>query len=65
MKNKYQALFEPFHIGNITVKNHIMMGPMLPLGWLDEDKNLTEDTIAYYTERAKGGVGAIFVGGIL
>ena len=62
MENKYKALFTPFTIGNIEVKNHIMMSPMLPLGWLDEDKNLTEDTIAYYTERAKGGVGAIFVG---
>jgi len=38
------------------------MAPMLPNGRLDANKNLTDETIAYYEERAKGGVGLIIVG---
>ncbi|HZK02721.1 MAG TPA: FAD-dependent oxidoreductase [Anaerovoracaceae bacterium] len=52
----------PFKIGNVEIKNRICMAPMLPGGWLDENKNLTRETIAYYEERAKGGAGLIFTG---
>jgi 2-enoate reductase len=62
MTNNYEALFKPFMIGKVKVKNRICMAPMLPNGWLDETKNVTDETIAYYTERAKGGAGLIFVG---
>lgn len=62
MKTNYPELFKPFKINKLEIKNRIVMAPMLPLGWLDEDKNLTEDTIAYYTERAKGGAGLIMTG---
>lgn len=62
MTQEYQALFQPFMIGQVKVKNRICMAPMLPNGWLDDTKNLTDRTIAYYTERAKGGAGLIFVG---
>lgn len=62
MEIKYEKLFTPFKIGNLEIKNRICMAPMLPGGWLDENKNLTNDTISYYEERAKGGAGLIFVG---
>ncbi len=62
MSNDYSSLFQPFSVGKVEVKNRICMAPMLPNGWLDETKNVTDQTIAYYTERAKGGVGLIFVG---
>lgn len=62
MDTKYQELFKPFKIGKLEIKNRISMAPLLPGGWLDENKNLTDDTIAYYEERAKGGVGLIFTG---
>ncbi len=62
MSNKYSSLFQPFSIGKVEVRNRVCMAPMLPNGWLDETKNVTDQTIDYYTERAKGGVGLIFVG---
>lgn len=62
MAIQYEALFQPFRIGKLEVKNRICMAPMLPGGWLDENKNLTNETIAYYEARAKGGAGLIFTG---
>ncbi len=62
MSLKYEALFKPFKIGNLEVKNRICMSPMLPNGWLDENKNVTDTSISYYAERAKNGVGLIVVG---
>ena len=62
MSLKYEALFNPFKIGNVEIRNRICMAPMLPNGWLDENKNVTNETINYYAERAKNGVGLIFVG---
>lgn len=62
MVNKFPELFKPFKINNLEIKNRIVMAPMLPNGRLDANKNLTDETIAYYEERAKGGVGLIIVG---
>ena len=62
MAIRYAALFQPFQIGRLEIKNRICMAPMLPGGWLDEDKNVTDTTIAYYEARAKGGAGLIFTG---
>ena len=62
MAIQYAALFQPFHIGKLEIKNRICMAPMLPGGWLDADKNVTDETIAYYEARAKGGAGLIFTG---
>ncbi len=62
MSVEYASLFKPFQIGKMKVKNRICMAPMMPGGWLDEGKNLTDRTISYYEERAKGGAGLIFTG---
>jgi len=62
MVNKFPELFKPFKINNLEIKNRIVMAPMLPNGRLDPNKNLTDETIAYYEERAKGGAGLIIVG---
>ena len=35
---------------------------MMPGGWLDESKNVTDRVIRYYEERARGGAGLIFAG---
>ncbi|MDD4389272.1 MAG: FAD-dependent oxidoreductase [Eubacteriales bacterium] len=59
---KYGELFKPFKIGKLEIKNRICMAPMLPGGHLDECKNVTDETIAYYEERAKGGAGLIITG---
>lgn len=60
-KMKYPALFEPFQIGNLTIKNRIVMAPMDPKHD-SSDHPYSDNTIAYYTERAKGGTGLIVTG---
>lgn len=62
MTIKYQELFKPFKIGKVEIKNRIVMSPMLPAGWLDDKKAFTNETIAYFEERAKGGAGLIYTG---
>lgn len=57
----YNALFTPFKIGKMTVKNRIVMSPMgLNAGHLDGTIDKTE--IDYWEERAKGGTGMIICG---
>jgi len=56
----FDALFQPGQIGSMTVKNRIVMPPMSSrLAGLDGQ--VTDNMIAYYVERAKGGVGTIIV----
>lgn len=63
MENRYPELFQPFHIGKITIKNKVVMSPMLSIGWFDEQSVISDRMIDYYVERAKGGVGAVFTCG--
>lgn len=62
MANKYDALFQPFSIGKVKLKNRIGMAPM---GTNHEDSNglMMDAQIAYYVERAKGGAGLILTEG--
>lgn len=56
----YEALFQPGQIGSMTVKNRIVMPPMSSrLSTIDGE--VTDEMIAYYAERAKGGAGTITV----
>ena len=55
----YDLLFSPAKIGNVTVKNRIIMEPMF-LGFGQFDGRATDTMMDYYEERAKGGVGLIF-----
>ena len=48
-------LFEPFVLGNLTLKNRIIMAGMHTE--FGRDGYLTERELAYYEERAKGGAG--------
>ncbi|MDR1320517.1 MAG: FAD-dependent oxidoreductase [Gracilibacteraceae bacterium] len=59
IKNKYSVLFSPINIGAVTIKNHFAMAPMV-LSHDFADGAFTDKSIAYYMERAKGGVGLIF-----
>lgn len=54
----YPHLFTPGKIGSLTVKNRGVMSPM-STDYASKDGHATERFIAYYTERAKGGVGLI------
>jgi 2,4-dienoyl-CoA reductase-like NADH-dependent reductase (Old Yellow Enzyme family)/NADH dehydrogenase FAD-containing subunit len=53
-------IFEPIRIGEVglQLRNRIVMAPM-GTGFGDEEGNVTQRTIAYYGERAKGGTGLI------
>lgn len=55
----YEKLFEPMKIGNVEIKNRIVMAPMC-MGFGQYNGCPTETMMNYYEERAKGGVGLIF-----
>ena len=53
--NKYPHLFSPIKIGNTTVKNRIFMPPLSTN--LGNKGYVTDELVAHYRARAKGGVG--------
>ena len=54
----FKALFTPFRIGNLELKNRIVMPPMAT-NFAGEDGAVNDRHIAYYVKRANGGVGYI------
>jgi len=56
-------LFHPIQIGNLTVKNRLMMSAMSINFGVDDHCHVTDPLIAYFVERAKGGAGMMLVGG--
>lgn len=56
------VLASPFKINKLEIKNRIILGPMAVLR-PTEDGRPSDQTIAFLTRRAKGGVGLIIVGG--
>ena len=56
----YQKLFTPGKIGSLRIKNRAVMPPMQVL-YGENDGHPGPRTIAYYEERAKGGVGLIII----
>jgi 2,4-dienoyl-CoA reductase-like NADH-dependent reductase (Old Yellow Enzyme family) len=54
-RSAYRHIWTPLRIGSITVKNRIVMTAMTSN--YAEDHILSERHIAFYRERAKGGVG--------
>lgn len=61
-KYPYPKLFEPIKIGKLTIKNRTVMGPMGNINMCDETGRPNQKMIAYFEERAKGGVGLITTG---
>ena len=55
---EYGNLFRPIKIGPIEIKNRIGMAPM-NLFFSNPDGSASEQQMAYYAARAKGGVGLI------
>ncbi len=53
-------LLTPARIGSVEIPNRIVM-PAMTTRTADEDGSVTDDTIAYYLARARGGVGLITV----
>ncbi len=56
----FPALFSPIQVGNLKLKNRIIMAPML-VGYGHLDGRVSQSTIDYYEARAKGGAGLIVV----
>jgi 2,4-dienoyl-CoA reductase-like NADH-dependent reductase (Old Yellow Enzyme family)/thioredoxin reductase len=54
----FEHFFAPGQIGTLSVPNRIVMPPM-GTAYADADGCITDRQIAYYLERAKGGVGYI------
>jgi 2,4-dienoyl-CoA reductase (NADPH2) len=56
----FKKLFEPIKIGKMKIKNRIAFGEQAP-----QAKNgvITQATVDFYVERAKGGAGLVMVGG--
>ncbi|PKM93230.1 MAG: 2-enoate reductase [Firmicutes bacterium HGW-Firmicutes-1] len=62
MTNKYQKLFEPLKVGQLTLKNRIAMAPLGMIAMSDPCGGFSENAQEYYIERAKGGTGLIITG---
>lgn len=54
----YKILSSPMKIGNVEIKNRVVLPPML-MGFGQFDGKPTEKMMNYYEERAKGGAGLI------
>ena len=54
----FPLLFSPLQVGSMTVKNRIFMSAM-STALCDGQNQVTEDALAYYSARARGGVGLI------
>lgn len=57
---KFKAMFQPIEIGNMTVKNRFVVPPM-GNNFANTDGTMSEQSEAYYAERAKGGFGLITI----
>ena len=55
---EYKMLKSPMKIGNVEIKNRVVLPPML-MGFGQFDGIPTEKMMDYYEERAKGGAGLI------
>lgn len=59
-----QILSQPIRIGHLTLKNRVVLGPMAANG-PTEDGRPSDQTVAFFEARARGGVGMIIVGGTI
>ena len=60
MTPRFEKLFQPGQIGRMTLKNRLIMAPM-GTRYATDTGGISEQQIAYYAERAKGGVGLVMV----
>lgn len=61
MKNIHDVLFTPFRIGEVEIKNRIVMTAMTGTALVNKGK-FNKSVTDYYLERARGGVGLIVSG---
>jgi len=61
LNESFPALFSPIHIGNMRLRNRLVMSPM-ENQYGSADGAPTQRSIDYFEARAKGGVGLITLG---
>ena len=64
MNERYEALFTPWKIGNVEIKNRIVLCPMggtSLFGWM-EPNHFDKEAANFFLERAKNNVGLIIPG---
>ncbi len=64
MNQKYNALFTPWKIGNVEIKNRIVLCPMggtSLFGWM-EPNHFDQEAANFFLERARNNVGLIIPG---
>lgn len=59
---RFPLLFSPINVGSMTLKNRVVMSPMLT-NYSDAQGRVTARHLAYYGARARGGVGLVEVEG--
>jgi 2,4-dienoyl-CoA reductase-like NADH-dependent reductase (Old Yellow Enzyme family)/thioredoxin reductase len=59
---KPQMIFEPFRIKSMKLTNRIGLAPMLNMPGVWTSFSITEETIAWFEARARGGAGLIMTG---
>ncbi len=62
-KPAFPTLFKPIQIGRLRLKNRLLMSAMSINFGVDQNGYVTDQLSAYFVTRAKGGVGAMLVGG--
>ena len=66
MNQTYQALFTPWKIGNVEIKNRIVLCPMggtSLFGWM-EPNHFDKEAAHFFMERARNNVGLIIPGNL-
>ncbi|MDO5016208.1 MAG: FAD-dependent oxidoreductase [Eubacteriales bacterium] len=58
----YTKLFQPIHMNRLELKNRLVMAPMGNINMGEEAGRPSSSMVAYFEERAKGGVGLITSG---
>ena len=66
LDSKFEALFTPWKIGNVEIKNRIVMCPMggtSLFGWMEKTGNhFDEEAAKFFIDKAKNNVGLIIPG---
>ena len=61
MKLKYPHLFQPLRVGNLTLKNRILLSPTM-MSQFDKGGYPNQQTISYYEGKARGGAALVTIG---
>ena len=58
----YTEIFSPIQVNRLQIKNRLVMAPIGNISMCEETGRPNEKMLAYFAERAKGGVGLITTG---